>query len=85
MVLLVVLLASLMVSALFAPVARRRVADPAPVPDPAGPQRRADLEAVVVDQLLDGCLSPADYRRAMEWLAARDAVREPVVVPDAEV
>ncbi|GII23080.1 hypothetical protein [Planosporangium mesophilum] len=38
-------------------------------------------EAVLVAALLMGRLSPAQYRSAMADLAARDALRRPLVVP----
>ena len=39
------------------------------------------VEAALVAQLLDGVLRPSDYHRAMEAIAATDAVREPLDVP----
>jgi hypothetical protein len=37
-----------------------------------------------VSSLLTGALARADYRLAMERLAARDAGRRPVVAPDRD-
>jgi hypothetical protein len=39
------------------------------------------LEGVVVDQLLDGLITPDQYLRAMEHLAASDDTRHPLAVP----
>ena len=41
-------------------------------------------EAALVSSLLAGALAQADYRLAMERLAARDAGRRPVVAPERD-
>jgi hypothetical protein len=49
---------------------------------PATNRSRPDtLEGVVVDQLIDGLITPRQYLRAMEHLAARDDKRHPLAVP----
>ena len=39
------------------------------------------LEGVLVDQLIDGLITPHQYARAMEHLAACDENRHPLAVP----
>jgi hypothetical protein len=39
------------------------------------------LEGVLVDQLIDGLITPREYVRAMEHLAASDDKRRPLAVP----
>lgn len=56
-----------------------------PTADPRGiADSRAHAEAALVSSLLAGALAQADYRLAMERLAARDAGRRPVVAPDRD-
>ncbi|GIF22559.1 hypothetical protein BJ973_002882 [Actinoplanes tereljensis] len=54
-------------------------ADPKPEPEASAP--RQSLEGVLVTQLMAGEISTAQYRRAVEGLAARDEDRHPMAVP----
>ena len=51
-------------------------------PGPAGGRVGRRFEARLVARLLDGDLAAGEYRDAMAVLAADDAVRHPVVVPE---
>jgi hypothetical protein len=50
-------------------------------PPPLDRSRPDTLEGVVVDQLIDGLITPRQYRRAMEHLAASDDKRHPLAAP----
>lgn len=52
-----------------------------PEPVDALERRLCLAEAVLVAYRLDGSLAAADYRDGMAQLAARDAIRNPMVVP----
>jgi len=52
--------------------------------DDALAAHRASTERGLVTALLAGYLPSADYQRSMAALAARDADREPMVVPDVD-
>ncbi|BCY10881.1 hypothetical protein L3i22_059690 [Actinoplanes sp. L3-i22] len=57
-------------------------ATPTSEPVAEGRKRAPDsLEGVLVGQLLEREISPEQYRRAVEGLAARDEVRHPMSVP----
>ena len=49
-----------------------------PVTDRCRPD---SLEGILVDQLLDGLITPRQYERAMEHLASSDDKRHPLAVP----
>jgi hypothetical protein len=75
--------------ALPAPVVRwrsRRRGDAGrPTAEPPGlADSHVHAEAALVSSLLTGDLAQADYRLAMERLAAQDAGGEPLVVPDRD-
>ena len=67
-----------------APMPGRRRAVRPTVDPPAIADSRAHAEAALVSNLLTGALAQADYRLAMERLAARDAGRHSVVAPDRD-
>jgi hypothetical protein len=47
----------------------------------AAPAKPESLEGVLVEQLVAGTIMPAQYRHALEGLAARDEERHPLTVP----
>jgi hypothetical protein len=51
------------------------------VPPVTDHSRPDTLEGIVVDQLIDGLITPRQYQRAMEHLAASDDKRHPLTVP----
>jgi hypothetical protein len=52
--------------------------DSRPAKDSAKPE---SLEGALVTQLVAGTITPAQYRHALEGLAARDEERHPLTVP----
>jgi hypothetical protein len=50
-------------------------------PAAAPPARPESLEGVLVAQLITGAITPVQYRRSVEGLAARDDDRNPLSVP----
>ncbi|MFI1991766.1 hypothetical protein [Actinoplanes sp. NPDC020271] len=64
-----------------------RTATPEPAGDPAvaGQTRPDSLEGVLVSQLIRAEITPQQYRRAVEGLAARDDQRHPMSVPRDEL
>ncbi|GIF02071.1 hypothetical protein [Paractinoplanes rishiriensis] len=50
-------------------------------PDGEPVRKPESLEGVLVAQLVAGTISPVQYRRAVERIAARDEERHPLTVP----
>lgn len=72
--------------AVWTPVAASRAAAAASKPEEPVPadDKPDSLEGVLVAQLFRGEINTAQYRRAVEGLAARDEQRHPMSVPDDE-
>lgn len=83
MVLLTLTLAAIVVATAWSALkdVRDPAAESADAPRPAVPESPESLEGVLVRQVLAGEITRAQYRRAVQKLAERDADRHPLSVP----